>query len=450
MQDEVLENTETQEQTPEETDVVTATEENTEILESKENPIEITNEVLETSPIEKTDEIPPQNKKPKRKLGVGGIIAMISIVVALFITVCAFEISNYISSIIDQGYNSQSNDRLDVDQEELDRIVINLPVSDKPVIDPEYIADPKTGLLTTEGVAEKIIDSQVFVGCYYDNPFTMGSAGSGIILTSDGFILTNAHVIDGAVKIKVELGNGKQYEAEVIGVDVTMDIAVLKINATDLIAAELGNSDQAVLGEQVGIAGAGAWLENSISFGHISSLNREIKTDFELGGKLNCIQTTAALNPGNSGGALVNMYGQVIGIPVAVMDPSSYNGIGFAININDVIPVAEDLMKYGYVVGRARLGILYQTIDSYTAIESDIPLGLLIVEIDPASDLANYDVQVYDIITHVDGIECYDNEVINDIIATKRAGDTITLTIYRRTITDVEMSYNVKVKLIQK
>ncbi len=424
-----------------------------ETTEITENSVEIPENSVELTetPTQKEDN-PVEKTKPKRRLGVGGIIAMFFIVIALFVTICLFEFDNIIKSYsgnIEIEHLIPPNNNKDT-KDEIDKIIIDLPVSDKPVIDPKYIEDAETGLLTTEGVAQKIINSQVFVGCYYDNPFVMGAAGSGIILTSDGFILTNAHVINGATRIKVELGNGDQYEAEIIGVDDTMDIAVLKINAVDLIAAELGNSDQAVLGEQVGIAGAGAWLENSISFGHISSLNREIKTDYEFGGKLNCIQTTAALNPGNSGGALVNMYGQVIGIPVAVMDPSSFNGIGFAININDVIPVAEDLMKYGYVVGRARLGILYTAIDSYNSIESDIPLGLLIMEIDPLSDLANYDVQVYDIITHVDGIQCYDSSVIDEIIAQKRVGDTITLTIYRKTITDIEMSYDVKVKLIQK
>ncbi|MBQ8827417.1 MAG: trypsin-like peptidase domain-containing protein [Oscillospiraceae bacterium] len=330
------------------------------------------------------------------------------------------------------------------------KIVINLPVSDKPQVSSDGYADKETGLYNTVGLAEAVLPSQVLIGVYNDTPFKMTGAGSGVILTSDGYILTNAHVIDNAIQLKVQLHDGEQYEAEIVGIDRTSDVAVIKINASGLIAAQLGNSDSAVLGEEVAVIGAAGTLENSITFGHISALEREIETDYSDSGKLNCIQTDAALNPGNSGGALVNMYGQVIGLSVGGMNHEYYEGIGFAIEINDVIPVAEELMKNGFIEGRARVGVTYIPITTELAAEYDVPVGICVMEVDPTCDVAAKGIQVYDIITHMDGIAVYDAETIAKAMEDKYAGQAVTMTIYRKTITEEETTFDVEIILAQK
>ncbi len=412
-------------------------------------------EVLEKSETATTDEKCKSVPKKTRRISVGGFISAILFIVIIFLAVIllVFDIDNKIEDFLSKEENSVTDTAKNpnYDESDVEHIVINLPVSDKPVVEPKYYVDEETGLLTTEGVAQKVMDSQVLIGCYTDNPYQMSSLGSGVILTSDGFILTNAHVVDGVSAIKVKLNNGNQYEAELIGIDVDIDIAVVKINADEtLIAAELGNSDQAVLGEQVGAIGAGGSLENSITFGHIACKSREIYTLYEKSGKLDCIQTTAGINPGSSGGALVNMYGQVIGIPVGGYDPSLFDGIGFAININDVIPVAEDLMRYGYVVGRAKIGILYIPIDPTTAAMYEIPFGLVIESFEPDCDIATKGLMPFDVITHIDGIEITNYAMVADILAEKYAGETVTLSIYRRTITEEVSEFDVEITLAQK
>ena len=408
--------------------------------------------------------IPPQNNNTppmyaqppeKRRLSKGWIIGISVVIAAMLIAIVFLSIS-----IVKKTADYQANDNnlfdnfttesAEASPKDKDKIVISLPVSAKPDISSNYYENEETGLLTTEGVAQKVLPSQVLIGIYNDTPYFNTSVGSGVILTSDGYILTNAHVIDGALDFKVTLNDDRQFEAKIVGIDRTSDLAVIKIDAQDLIAAELGDSSSAALGEGVAVIGAAGNLENSITYGYISALNREIETDYTSSGKLNCIQTDAALNPGNSGGALVNMYGQVIGISVAGMDAEFYDGIGFAIQINDVIPIAEDLMKNGYVPGRARIGILYIPMTTELASQYEVPIGLCVVDIQSDCDIASKDVQQYDIITAIDGVNVYDDATITKAMENKYAGQTITLTIYRKTITDEIIEFDVEIILSQK
>ena len=198
------------------------------------------------------------------------------------------------------------------------------------------------------------------------------------------------------------------------------------------------------------VIGAAAGLENTITFGYISALDREIETNYSSSGKLNCIQTDAALNPGNSGGALVNMYGQVIGLSVGGMNHEYYDGIGFAININDVIPIAEELIENGYVAGRARVGIMYYPVTTEMAAEYDIPIGLCVADVDPACDVAYKGLQPFDVITEIDGMAVYNAETVEKAMGNKVAGETVTLTIYRKTVTEEESTFKVDIVLAQK
>ena len=198
------------------------------------------------------------------------------------------------------------------------------------------------------------------------------------------------------------------------------------------------------------VVGAAGSFENSITYGYISALDREVETNYSSSGVLNCIQTDAALNPGNSGGALVNMYGQVIGLSVGGMSHEYYEGIGFAIRINDVIPIAEELMANGFVPGRARIGVSYIPITTELAALYDVPVGLCVMEIDSDCDIASKDVDIYDIITEIDGVDVYDAATITKAMKDKYAGESVTLTVYRKTITEEVSEFEVEIVLAQK
>ena len=210
-----------------------------------------------------------------------------------------------------------------------------------------------TGKLSTEEAAQKVIPSVVCIQAYSNTNGYLGTSsetgeGSGIIASSDGYIITNAHVIEGASALKVILSDGTSYEATVVGSDTATDLALIKIDATGLQAAEFGSSEDLQVGEQVIAIGnpGGIQFNSSVTVGYVSALNRSITYN---GYDMECIQTDAAINPGNSGGALVNMYGQVIGINSAKITATGYEGLGFAIPINTVQPIINNLKQYGYV-----------------------------------------------------------------------------------------------------
>lgn len=399
--------------------------------------------------------VPPAPPKKKR-LSTPWIVA-ICVAIAVMFGVILFLCAEIIEKLNSFPKQSGKFDSLETQTAELNtssggtKVDITLPTSPRPVLEPKYYADEETGLLTTEGVAEKVMQSQVYIGIYNDGPYQESARGSGIILSADGYILTNAHVIDGAKDIKVATNDGDQYEAKVIGIDKKADAAVIKVEPkSPLTAAEIGDSDTAVIGEMVAVIGSAGAFENSITFGYISALDREVETTYSSSGKLNCIQTDAALNPGNSGGALVNMYGQVIGLSVGGMSHEYYDGIGFAININDIVPIAESLIENGYVVGRPRVGIMYYPVTTELAAQYDIPIGLCVAEVDPSCDVATKDILPYDVITEIDGMAVYDAETVEKAMEDKIAGQTVTLTVYRKTVTEEEITFTVDIVLAQK
>lgn len=392
---------------------------------------------------------PPVKEKKKRLsgLGLGIVIALFVIMAVLIVVLSVLLVSNGGKSKSDASIVSPI---ISSGEKKNNKIQITIPTSEKPQLNDKLYADQASGLLTTEGVAEKVMPSQILIGVYNDGPYQMTAAGSGIIITSDGYILTNAHVIDGAARLKAVLNDGTQYEAKIVGIDKQSDVGVIKIETTGLTTAEFGNSDTVKLGEDVAVVGASGTLESFITYGHVSAVEREIETNYESG-KLKCIQTDAALNPGNSGGALVNMYGQVVGLSVAGMDHSAYDGIGFAIEINDVIPVAEELMAQGYVKGRARVGIMFTSVTDEMKAAYEIPRGLCVIGIDKTCDVSKKDVRAYDIITEIDGESVWDTSDVKKVMADKYAGQTVTLTIFRKEITDDEgKELTVEIVLAQK
>ncbi|MBW7573089.1 S1C family serine protease [Caproiciproducens faecalis] len=325
-----------------------------------------------------------------------------------------------------------------------------------------------TGELTKQQIAEKVVPSVVCIQNYQlgqsarytmggdttgnaggsndDSAVTPTSEGSGIIATSDGYIITNAHVVEGASSLKVILSNGTKYEAKLIGSDSVTDLAVIKIDAKGLTAAEFGSSDDLKVADTVMAIGnpGGMEFNSSVTIGYVSALNREI-TNSETGYTMKCIQTDAAINPGNSGGALVNMYGQVIGINSSKIVATGYEGLGFSIPINVAQPIISDLKQYGYVKDRAVLGISGQFIDTMTSRFYNLPVGMYVGSVtNPAVTSAG--IKKGDVITKIDGKDVTSQNVITGVITGKKPGDTVTLNVSNSLTGE---TFTAKVKLAQ-
>jgi len=261
-------------------------------------------------------------------------------------------------------------------------------------------------------------------------------AGSGVIFKSDGYIMTNNHVIENASKITVTLKDGTSYDAELVGTDSLTDVAVVKINASGLTAAVFGNSKDLVVGDlAVAIGNPLGELGGTATAGIISALDRELTID---GKNMSLLQTDASINPGNSGGGLFNQYGQLVGLVVAKSSGSGVEGLGFAIPINTASQVASEIMEYGYVTGRAAMGLtLLDLSDAMDAARYGVSrTGVYIVSADTdSSQSAGF--QSGDLLYAIE------DQVISsyaDVISTLQnysAGDKVEVTIVRDSKTHV-------------
>ncbi|OQB14945.1 MAG: Serine protease Do-like HtrB [Firmicutes bacterium ADurb.Bin193] len=296
------------------------------------------------------------------------------------------------------------------------------------------------GLFTSEmsivDIAKKAGPSVVGVVSKVQRPTFFGAmqeqegGGSGFIIRSDGYIITNQHVIENASSVKVVLNSGKEYDAKLIGKDVKTDLAVIKIEETNLPVAELGQSSALEVGEVAVAIGNPGGLEfaGSVTAGVISALNRTMNVN---GRQYTLIQTDAAINPGNSGGALVNKYGQVIGINTIKIGATGYEGMGFAIPIDIAMPIVNELLENGYVKGRPIIGLGLREINAQTAKRYNLPEGLYVLEVSPFSGAERAGIKIADIITKADGKDVRTVDEINKIRDTHKAGETMELTIIR-------------------
>lgn len=358
-------------------------------------------------------------EKKKRRLPVSVVF-----LVLIFAVVCVLTVYCIISDLCRGNFNG------------FESVVqgknIILYTSHKPESDNSKLTD-ESGKYTVEGLVQVVRPQVVEIYTYKTKDAnTVSGSGSGIIITEDGYIVTNTHVLDGMEKYTVNTYDNKSYNAEIVGRDAKTDIAVIKIDAKNLSAATLGNSDEVNQGEAVVAIGNPAGLTGSITDGIVSGLNRKIKTDatsFEM----NCIQTNAAISPGNSGGALVNLYGQVIGITSSKYAAINSEGLGFAITINDAKPIIEELISQGYVSGRVRVGItFYSSYGDYANIEFkeqfgfDIPEelegSLWIDEISKDCDIANTELKIGDFIVAIEGKKVDDYSELNRLLKGKKGG----------------------------
>jgi len=288
------------------------------------------------------------------------------------------------------------------------------------------------GALSLQAIYEKVIPSVASISCRQAGG---SSSGTGIVMTQDGYVITNYHVIDDAAQIDVLVSGGREYPAQIVGGDEISDLAVLKIEAEGLSPAEFGDSEVLRVGDQVVAVGdpLGAELRGTMTDGIISAINRDLSVD---GRQMTLLQTNAALNSGNSGGPLINCYGQVIGINTIKMSGSmfeaSVEGLGFAIPVSIAKPIVEELILNGYVSGRPAIGILGDELDTRAQFFYSLPAGVVILSLEESSDAYAKGLEVDDVIVAVNDIRI---TTLDELAAAKSgfvSGDEITLTIYRR------------------
>ena len=320
--------------------------------------------------------------------------------------------------------------------------VVELQLQEKPDLDPKDDDVTADGEYTVRGVAEHVTPSVVQVYTFSGNDeasLNLEGTGSGIIISEDGYIVTNAHVVQGdSFKVKMNSEDKEGIDARLVGKDVKTDLAVLKIEAKNLTPAVLGDSDQTYVGENVIAIGSPAGLTNTVTKGIVSAIGRKVRAE-QSSFRMECIQTDAAISPGNSGGALVNMYGQVIGITsskYASLYASAYEGLGFAITINQALPVVQELIENGYVSGRVRIGITFTASGSEAAqlefrekYKKDMPDELKnsvwISEVSEECDIHNTQLKAGDFILSMQGKPVKEYDDILEATDGCKGGDTV-------------------------
>ncbi len=329
----------------------------------------------------------------------------------------------------------------------------------------ETLATPEDAM-SIPSIVTKLSPSVVGISC-----ITQGSqvSGTGIIMSDDGYIVTNAHVVNGASAISVVVTDktsavekddsssksvaekilekqnasnksDNNITAELIGIDVQTDLAVLKIESEGLTPAEFGTSSEIVVGELAIVIGnpLGFDLANTVTSGIISATDRKLTIEDRT---MNLIQTDASINSGNSGGPLINAYGQVIGITSAKVASTQVEGLGFAIPIDEAKIIIDDLIRYGYVTGRPTIGISGQNISSFYAQYYGVPEGFIVRTVESGSAGERAGIQVNDIVVGIEGELVSTIEQFNEIKSLYKAGDTIKISVYRDDkITDLSVT----------
>lgn len=386
--------------------------------------------------------MPPQKPPKKKWSGTGVLIAVLGVVCAVSLIAAAVLLGGMAETQPNVSSSSTASGNK------------TTPTAGGDV--PQIVTkDPQEEGLSTRDIVKKNLDSTVVItmytqssGGYFTGDAAEKAAGvaSGIIWTADGYIITNAHCVYNEStrstysRIAVTLNDGTEYkEAKIIGYDTATDLAVIKVEATGLTAADFGDSDALELGDRVVVLGNNSGLGLSVTQGCISGLARDVYEETNYA--IKCLQTDATINPGNSGGPLLNTSGQVVGINSAKIVAEGYEGLGFSIPIKEATPILENLVEYGYAKGRVKLGITGSSV-SYTGYE-----GFQIATIANDSPLAGTNAQAGDIITHVNGTRVKNYEEMRNELTKNEVGDEITLTLLRVERTGRSNSFDVKVTL---
>ncbi len=398
---------------------------------------------------------------PKKKKGIGKAIAKTVAWIAALALVSGSSIQLYkifgekesaISTVDRTKEEDKTDDEDEEEETEEDEEEEETPKN--PAVSWITMATPEDAMSIPE-IVDKAMPSVVGVSAvfegtpnnYYDFYFNYGQteqfvgAGTGIVMSSDGYIVTNAHCIydsqEGygkAVSVSVLMSDETEYDADIVGYDLETDLAVLKVDASGLTAAEFGDSNTLQVGEMVVAIGnpLGFELFGTTTCGIVSAMNREVVINEK---KMTLIQTDAAINNGNSGGPLLNCYGQVIGINSAKISSTyssvSVEGLGFAIPVSDAAEIIDDLINFGYVSGRPQLGITSMDIDESTAMRFNIPEGVYVYSVTEGGAADKAGLKIGDVIVAIQDTEVATTDELNAVKNEYNAGDTITLRVYR-------------------
>lgn len=405
---EEVENTEVNETQSETTAFILVNDENDKESEKSENEEEKKEETKKEEP--KIEIVSPKHSSSKKH--TAGLLAGCLLVSCIGGVGGSLLVNHFSSSSSQPSIIYQSIERKDQDG----NAVTNMSVKD-------------VAANTSESVVE-IQTEQVQFGNRFQQ-FVGSGAGSGVILSEDGYIVTNNHVIENARRVTVRTKNGDEYEARLIGTDPKTDLAVLKIEATGLKAAVLGDSDSIAVGDNAVVIGNPLGeLGGTVTNGIISALDREITIDGET---MRLLQTNAAINPGNSGGGMFNDYGELIGVINAKSTGNDVEGLGFAIPINVAKTVIKDLVDNGYVTNRPIIGVSLTNItDELTAFQMGVnELGVFVAEVTENGPADKAGMLPRDQIIEIDGTEVTSSEDVKAIIDQHNVGDTLEFKVVR-------------------
>ena len=355
--------------------------------------------------------------------------------VALFLAACLVTGTCAITADV---VNGKWENRLDEIEEQFEAKMTSLEEKiqqpSEIVLMPGNTDGSSEGLFTPSQVYAANVNSVVMIYNKVNSQGSMSaSTGSGFIITADGYVVTNHHVVEGNGTITVVTTDGTEYAAVLVGADDANDVALLKVEAENLRYAKLGSSSDMIVGDQVvAIGNPLGELTSTLTVGYISAKERDVTTE---GFAINMLQTDAAINSGNSGGPLFNMRGEVIGITTAKYSGTSstgasIEGVGFAIPIDDVVGILTDLVNYGYVTG-GYLGVMVSDMDPEAANYYGLPVGAYVQEVTPGYAAQKAGLQAKDIIVELGGYEVRNVTSLTRALRHFKAGEETTLVVYR-------------------
>lgn len=362
-----------------------------------------------------------ENKKEKRKNRMKNIL-MVAMAAVMLTSVATTGYVLYEDEI--KGTASGIERKLSIGDQETS-------FKFQQLTDGEKVPMSTVDIATNVGPAVVGVSTSTQYMSFFGQVYEQEGSGSGIIISSDGYIVTNNHVIENAKSVTVTLNTGEEYSATLVGTDAKTDLAVLKISAKDLTVATLGDSSVCNAGELAVAIGnpLGQELAGTVTVGVISAVNRTIQADD--GTNMVLLQTDAAINPGNSGGALVNGYGEVVGINTMKFSGNGVEGIGFAIPVNTAKPIIADLISNGYVKGRPLIGLSLREISPELAAVNDMPAGLYVADVSKGGAAEKAGIKKGDIIVAVQDKIVESAKQVNDIRDKYAAGDTIKIEVSR-------------------
>jgi serine protease Do len=373
----------------------------------------------------------PKQKPKKQKCAMRGI--SVALLLAILVAGCgatALGVSIYWNQKI-RTFNDVVDNKLSVLQEKIDAFE-GAAVPGQTV--PSTNGDTPLGKIYADNVnAVVAISNEGLTTNIYGQVSRTASSGSGFIISEDGYVVSNYHVVEGAQRLRVIMSDSTDYEAKLVGFDSVNDLAVLKIDATGLPHVKLGSSDALAVGDQVlAIGNPLGELTSTLTVGYISAKDRMVNTD---GTSLNMLQTDAAINSGNSGGPLFNMRGEVVGITTAKYSGTSASGatiegIGFAIPMDDVADMIDELVKDGFISG-AYLGVMVRDVDPTVSQSYGIPMGVYVESVTAGSCAEKAGVLAKDIIVNLGGHEVTSMATLTRALRKFEPGDTTTITVSR-------------------